>query len=289
MDRSFTEPERTRQPAPARAHPRASRSERRRAVRAADARGGERGGRDREPEPHRPDHGQGRAPGHPAASSVAPQTRRRSAGGCSGPPRTGLHRDRADHEVGSGHHLHPHGRGLAPSLRGHRPLRRQGDRLLDVHDPGPPSRAEGRAHGLLAASRTPARDPSLRPRHPVHVVRLREVPEGAPHHPEHSQWGHCGDNAAAEGFFGMLKRERIIRRRHRTFDDARADVFDYIEGFHNPVSSVGLTPRPAGARPYLNCPRKRGRTPFSIRRAFGPAITGSGFRVSTKSAGSSRM
>lgn len=49
-----------------------------------------------------------------------------------------------------------------------------------------------------------------------------------------SDVGHCGDNAPAEGFFGMLKRERINRRRYRTVVDARADVFDYIERFHNP-------------------------------------------------------
>ena len=46
--------------------------------------------------------------------------------------------------------------------------------------------------------------------------------------------GHCGDNAACEGFFGVLKRERIHHRRYRTRNEARADVFDYIERFHNP-------------------------------------------------------
>ena len=46
--------------------------------------------------------------------------------------------------------------------------------------------------------------------------------------------GHCGDNAAAEGFFGMLKRERVNRRHYRSIDEARGDVFDYIERFHNP-------------------------------------------------------
>jgi putative transposase len=46
--------------------------------------------------------------------------------------------------------------------------------------------------------------------------------------------GHCGDNAAAEGFFGMLKRERVNRRRYRTQAEARSDLFDYIERFHNP-------------------------------------------------------
>ena len=46
--------------------------------------------------------------------------------------------------------------------------------------------------------------------------------------------GHCGDNAAMEGFFGLLKRERVNRRRYLTQAEARADVFDYIERFHNP-------------------------------------------------------
>ncbi|NYE30030.1 putative transposase [Rhodanobacter sp. K2T2] len=46
--------------------------------------------------------------------------------------------------------------------------------------------------------------------------------------------GHCGDNAACEGFFGMLKRERIYRMTYPTLDTARADVFEYIERRHNP-------------------------------------------------------
>lgn len=46
--------------------------------------------------------------------------------------------------------------------------------------------------------------------------------------------GHCGDNAACEGFFGVLKRERIHRTRYHSLDAAKADVFHYIERFHNP-------------------------------------------------------
>ena len=46
--------------------------------------------------------------------------------------------------------------------------------------------------------------------------------------------GTCADNAAAESFFGLLKRERVNRRQYRTRTEARADVFDYIERFHNP-------------------------------------------------------
>ena len=39
--------------------------------------------------------------------------------------------------------------------------------------------------------------------------------------------GHCGDNAAAEGFFGLLKRDRVRRRRYLTQAEARRDVLDY--------------------------------------------------------------
>ena len=45
--------------------------------------------------------------------------------------------------------------------------------------------------------------------------------------------GNCYDNAVVESFFGLLKRERINRTRYRTRDEARADVFDYIEVFYN--------------------------------------------------------
>ena len=46
--------------------------------------------------------------------------------------------------------------------------------------------------------------------------------------------GSCADNASMEGFFGLLKRERVKRRIYHTRTEARADIFDYIERFHNP-------------------------------------------------------
>lgn len=46
--------------------------------------------------------------------------------------------------------------------------------------------------------------------------------------------GHCADNAACEGFFGLLKRDRVNRKSYPTLDTAKADVFNYIERFHNP-------------------------------------------------------
>jgi len=48
-----------------------------------------------------------------------------------------------------------------------------------------------------------------------------------------SDKGSCYDNAVVESFFASLKRERIKRRKYRTRDQARADVFDYIERFYN--------------------------------------------------------
>ena len=49
-----------------------------------------------------------------------------------------------------------------------------------------------------------------------------------------SRRGNCHDNAVAESFFQLLKRERIRRRTYLTRDDARGDVFEYIELFNNP-------------------------------------------------------
>jgi len=49
-----------------------------------------------------------------------------------------------------------------------------------------------------------------------------------------SRRGNCHDNAVAESFFQLLKRERIRRKTYATRDAARRDVFEYIEMFYNP-------------------------------------------------------
>ena len=49
-----------------------------------------------------------------------------------------------------------------------------------------------------------------------------------------SRSGNCWDNAAMESFFSSLKTERTARTTYRTRDQAKADVFDCIERFHNP-------------------------------------------------------
>src|SRR5712691_5610149 len=48
-----------------------------------------------------------------------------------------------------------------------------------------------------------------------------------------SRSGNVWDNAAMESFFSSLKTERTARKTYRTRDQARADVFDYIERFYN--------------------------------------------------------
>ena len=50
-----------------------------------------------------------------------------------------------------------------------------------------------------------------------------------------SRAGEVWDNSAMESFFSSLKTEKISRKVYRTRTQARADVFDYIEGFYNPV------------------------------------------------------
>mgnify|MGYP006336136923 CR=1 FL=1 len=61
-----------------------------------------------------------------------------------------------------------------------------------------------------------------------------------------SRRGNCHDNAVAESFFQLLKRERIRRKIYLTRDAARSDVFDYIEMFYNPKrrhgSNGGISP-----------------------------------------------
>lgn len=49
-----------------------------------------------------------------------------------------------------------------------------------------------------------------------------------------SRSGNVWDNAAMESFVSSLKTERCARKVYQTRDDAKADVFDYIERFYNP-------------------------------------------------------
>ena len=48
-----------------------------------------------------------------------------------------------------------------------------------------------------------------------------------------SRKGNCWDNAVMESFFGTLKTELVYHREYETREEARSDIFDYIEVFYN--------------------------------------------------------
>ena len=49
-----------------------------------------------------------------------------------------------------------------------------------------------------------------------------------------SRKGDCWDNAVVESFFASLKKEHVYTKpRYRTRDEARGDLFQYIEAFYN--------------------------------------------------------
>ena len=54
-----------------------------------------------------------------------------------------------------------------------------------------------------------------------------------------SRRGNCYDNAVAESFILLLKRERIRRKTYLDREEARRDVFNYSEMFYNPKRRHG--------------------------------------------------
>ena len=80
-----------------------------------------------------------------------------------------------------------------------------------------------------------------------------------------SRKGDCWDNAVAESFFGNLKNELTHHRDFHTREQARSEIFDYIEIFYNRqrahatlqyMSPLDYESRSNGAQ--LNCPGKVG-------------------------------
>ena len=55
-----------------------------------------------------------------------------------------------------------------------------------------------------------------------------------------SRRGNCHDNAVAESFFQLLKCERVKRKIYKNREDARSDIFEYIELFYNPIRRHGF-------------------------------------------------
>jgi transposase InsO family protein len=109
------------------------------------------------------------------------------------------------------------------------PLRRW---LVDEREHDGPARHRCLDHGHLASRQTAAA--SFRPGQPIQE-RAVPAPAGRSWRDlQHEPVGQHLDNAAMESFFSSLKTERARRKTYRTRDEARADVFDYIERFYNP-------------------------------------------------------
>ena len=71
--------------------------------------------------------------------------------------------------------------------------------------------------------------------------------------------GDCWDSAPMESFFHTIKTERVHHRVYATRDQARRDLFGYIEGFYNPRrlhSSLGYI-SPVEAERRAAYPRRR--------------------------------
>ena len=52
----------------------------------------------------------------------------------------------------------------------------------------------------------------------------------------------CDQNAAQESFHDSLKKEKLYQIKIYTYEDAYKAIYDYIEGFYNPIrihSSIG--------------------------------------------------
>lgn len=52
----------------------------------------------------------------------------------------------------------------------------------------------------------------------------------------------CDENAAQESFHSLIKKECLYQKKLYTYEDAYKSIFDYIEGFYNPIrihSSIG--------------------------------------------------
>ena len=50
-----------------------------------------------------------------------------------------------------------------------------------------------------------------------------------------SRRGNCHDNAVAESFFATFKKRVTKRKIYSTRDEAKTEIFNFIEMFYNPI------------------------------------------------------
>ena len=67
------------------------------------------------------------------------------------------------------------------------------------------------------------------------ATRYRELLAGHGLTASMSRRGNCWDNAVVESFFHTLKTEHVHHQRYRTREEARQDMFEWIEVFYNRI------------------------------------------------------
>jgi hypothetical protein len=185
-------------------------------------------------------------------------------------------------------HLYLDGRGLALRVGRDRPVLAPGGRLVDERRHDSPIGCGRPDDGRLAARQAGRLDASLRSWQPI---RQRAVPRLLPDSGivySMSRSGNVWDNAAMESFFSSLKTERTGRKTYRTRNEARADVFDYIERFYNAVrrhSTIGYL-RPVEFERKLGCPSNRQQLSPGLSRIATTLIVVDKLRAASRILGS---
>src|SRR5438445_11540085 len=73
-------------------------------------------------------------------------------------------------------------------------------------------------------------------------AEYRKMMQSAGFRASMSRRADCYDNAPMESFFHTLKTEQVHHQQYATRDQAKSDIFAYIEGFYNRTrrhSSIG--------------------------------------------------
>ena len=96
----------------------------------------------------------------------------------------------------------------------------------------------------------------------------RQVLAAAGITPSMSRRGNCLDNAPMESFFHTLKVERVPHRVYATRDEARRDLFGYIEGFNN----LRLRRSAVATSPAARCATPRASRAASYTTSWGTTV-----------------
>ncbi len=96
---------------------------------------------------------------------------------------------------------------------------------------------------MSASTRHPTQPLALQRSFPKAAIQSTSPTGSGNHRPDETQADHAltfkledlgGLITVAKSFFNLLKCERIRRRTYKTREQARKDIFDYIEIFYNP-------------------------------------------------------